>query len=587
MFSAVLTAAGVLAAQSVSQTAHQEPLPGVNERIVVTATAAPAAARALGRAVTVLRRDDIERFGGGLLADVLRLAPGVDVRARGERGVQADFVLRGASFGQTLVLVDGLRLNNAQSGHHNADFPLSAASVDRIEIVTGPASSAHGADALGGTINIVTRAGAYRELSAAGGSFGTARGEGAIGWGAAALTAWGARSGGFMFDRDYAIGGARAAAEPLAGLRLSAAHARKAFGANGFYGPSPSKEWTDVTMVTASASRAGRWSFDARTAYRHHGDRFRWDIARPGFAENVHRTNSADGIVRADRVLPRGGRVTIGASAGGDWIASSNLGDRTQARGAGFAELQLPVASRLVAQLAVRVDAYSTFGATASPSLALSAWTDSGVRVRVSAGRAFRAPTYTERYYTDPNHRASAELEPETGWTVDGGIDWTRSGWSASATLFRRWDENVVDWVRASTAERWQTTNVRDVDTHGTELTLSRQIGPGFVRATYAWVASDAPALSLLSKYVLDYTRHAVGAQALVRGPAAVDISLRADRRLRSDGQRYTLVDARVSRRFQRVTLFIEGSNLLDETYTEIAGVAMPGRSAMTGVAVR
>jgi outer membrane cobalamin receptor len=143
---AVLAAAWSVQSQS---------LPTVAERVLVTATVAPAAERALGRAATVITREDIERFAGGSIADALRLAPGVDVRARGERGVQADFVLRGASFGQTLVLVDGMRLNDAQSGHHNADFPVSPASIDRIEVVAGAASSAHGADAFGGTINIV------------------------------------------------------------------------------------------------------------------------------------------------------------------------------------------------------------------------------------------------------------------------------------------------------------------------------------------------------------------------------------------------------------------------------------------------
>lgn len=580
--------AGLLAPLQSHTPPPQSP-PPVAERVVVTATAAPADARALGRHVTVLTRADIERFAGGSVADALRLAPGVDVRARGDRGVQADFVLRGASFGQTLVLVDGARMNDAQSGHHNADFPITPAAVDRIEIVTGAASSVHGADAFAGAINIVTRTGAYREATAAAGSFETARAEAAI---AAAnglsMAAWGSRSGGFMFDRDHAVGGARLVAAPWQGTRISAAHTRKAFGANGFYGPSPSKEWTDHTLVAAGGARTrGAWSMDARAAYRNHGDRFRWDIARPGFAENVHRTNAADLTMRADRAFRESGRMTFGLAAGGDWIDSSNLGDHRQTRGSALAELLLPLGSRAVIQPALRVDGYSTFGAAVSPSVAVSAWTARGLRLRASTGRAFRAPTYTERYYSDPNHRASAALEPETGWSLDAGADLRRGAWSASGTLFSRWDTNVIDWVRAATAERWQTTNVHDVDTRGIELTVSRDVGTGFVRGSYAWLDSRAPALALLSKYVLDYTRHAAGLQAGWLLPRQIGLFARADHRRRSDGQRYTLVDARVSRPIKRFTLFVDGSNLLDETYTEIAGVAMPGRSAMAGVTVR
>ena len=78
--------------------------------------------------------------------------PGLDPRARGPRDVQTDFSVRGATFGQSLVLVDGFRLNNSQSGHHNGEIPVPLGAVDRIEVVYGAASAVHGADALGGTI---------------------------------------------------------------------------------------------------------------------------------------------------------------------------------------------------------------------------------------------------------------------------------------------------------------------------------------------------------------------------------------------------------------------------------------------------
>ena len=583
-------AAAALAAQAASTTPQDPRPPAVEERIVVTATAAPASATALGRAVTIVTRGDIERFAGGSIADALRLVPGADVRARGEKGVQADFVIRGASFGQALVLVDGMRLNDAQSGHHNADFPVSAASIDRIEVVTGGASSAHGADAFGGVINIVTREGRYREMSAAAGSFSSARAEAAAGWAPLALSAaaWGSRSGGFMFDRDFATGGARVALAPLDGARLSVSHARKAFGANGFYGPSPSKEWTDQTMATVSVGRTGGgWAVDARAAYRNHGDRFRWDIARPGFAENVHRTDAIDGAVRVDRLMG-GSRVTFGATGGADGIDSSNLGDHDQARGAAFLEAHLPLASRIVLQPAVRVDSYTTFGTAVSPSAAMSIRVAESWRARASAGRAFRVPTFTERFYTDPNHAARDALNPEDGWTLEAGADWQQRHWSASATVFRRWDRDVIDWVRASAAERWRTTNVHDVDTRGGDLLLTRAFaGGGFVRVSYALADSRAPELALLSKYVLDYTRHAAGAQVALPLPGRMEISLRADGRVRSDDQKYTLIDARISHRTKVVTVFVEGANLLAERYTEISGVEMPGRSTMAGLTIR
>ena len=108
----------------------------------------------------------------------MRLLTSVDVRARGIRGVQSDFSVRGAGFGQMLVLVDGVRLNDPQSGHHNGDIPVPLDLVERIEILYGPGSSLFGADAVGGTINIVTRRESTEAAAVEGGSFGLVAGRG-------------------------------------------------------------------------------------------------------------------------------------------------------------------------------------------------------------------------------------------------------------------------------------------------------------------------------------------------------------------------------------------------------------------------
>jgi len=558
----------------------------VSEHVVVTATVAPTESRSLGRLVTVITRDDLDALAGTAVVDLLRLAPAIDVRARGEAGVQADFLVRGAAFGQTLVLLDGVRMNNAQSGHHNADVPIVAAALDRIEIAPGAGSAAHGADALGGTVQFVTRTGRYAETTLTAGSFDTVRFEGAAGLAPAALSAsvWGSRSSGFTFDRDHGIGGARVSASPATGVRASAAHGRKAFGANGFYGPSPSKEWTEMTLVSASAARqAGAWTIDARGAYRHHHDRFRWDIARPGFAENVHATDAVDVTARADHHTAAA-RVTAGVAAGGDWIASSNLGERDQTRMAVFTEAQVALAGTAVVQPGLRVDRYSTFGTAVSPSLAVSWWPTERWRARASVGRAFRAPTYTERFYSDPAHLASDALDAEDGWSGEAGIDLTAGAWALSATAFARADRNVIDWVRASPDERWRTTNVHDVDTLGTELQITRRFARGLVRGSFTALDVSAPALTLLSKYVLDYTRHGVGVASTVAVSRDVDVSVHLDHRRRSDDQAYTLADARISARLGRMRLFVEGRNLLDEDYQEVAGVEMPGRAWTAGL---
>jgi len=140
------------------------------QTVVVTAATTPVDLGSITRTMTIITRDQIDALPAHTVADVLRLVPSVDVRARGVLGVQSDFAVRGANFGQMLVLVDGARLNDAQSGHHNGDIPVPLDAVERIEILLGPGSAMFGADAFGGTINVITRRRAPASFQVRGGA---------------------------------------------------------------------------------------------------------------------------------------------------------------------------------------------------------------------------------------------------------------------------------------------------------------------------------------------------------------------------------------------------------------------------------
>jgi len=564
----------------------------VTADVVVTATTTPVPADTTGRTVLTLTRADLAELGVSSVIDGLRLLPGVDVRARGGNGVQTDFSLRGATFGQALVLIDGVRLNNAQSGHHNGEIPAPLAGIDRIEVVSGPASAVHGADAFGGTIQIITRTGAHTSGEMAAGPFSTMSAQFSSSghllpptW---TTSLWGARSDGFMFDRDYAMGGASLRGRVRQGLTVDARHQRRAFGANGFYGNSPSKEWTDGTLVSAvwNGTR-GAWSSQTRAAVRHHGDRFRWDINRPGFAENTHRTNAVDADLTMSRVVTPTVRLNLGTGGGGDRITSSNLGDHTYGRAYGFVETLWAPTARVSMQTGVRVDHYSTFGTTWNPSLSVSTVLRDRVRLRSSAARAFRIPTFTERFYSDPAHQASAALRPEQGWAVDAGLDLSVGRWTVGLSPFVRWDDDVIDWVRAVSTERWRTTNVHAVTTTGIELSATRRWTRALLCAHYTALDVDASQVSLLSKYVLDYVRQSAGLAVALPAGWRTQLAVTADARDRVDGQRYVLVGGRLTRPVGRVAIHVEATNLLDETYREIAGVPMPGRTWSVGLGIR
>jgi outer membrane cobalamin receptor len=568
--------------------------PQLHESVVVSASAEPVAFETVGRAVWILTRADIEKLPVRSIEDLLRFASSVDVRARGPH-VQADFSIRGGSFGQTLVLVDGLRLNDSQSGHHNSDIPLTLDDIERVEVLLGTGSSLFGADALGGTVNIITRA-AERRVDGAvvGGEHGLAGARARVGFTtrgvSQSLSIDGVRSSGFDYDRDFetiAIS-SRTALGP--GTHALFGSVFKDFGANGFYGPAPSREATNQTLAGVShAFVVSSWRSTVQAMYRTHGDRFLYDLRRPGVAENVHRTHAAAAVYRGNRTFGARTRASVGFEAGSDWIRSNNLGDHAITRGAGFAEIQYRLAERLIVYPGLRYDAYSRFGGAWSPSLAARLSIARPLSVRGSVGHAFRVPTFTELYYRDPNHEASSALTPERGWSAEAGADWIVSPRvMARGTVFMRRDRDVIDWVRASLSERWHTTNLRRVAATGIETGGRVLIGTtGAVDLQYTYLDTRTAALDgLLSKYVLEYAPHNLALSGSVRLPFAVDLAPRVAWTHRNNGQSYEVVDLRASRRLGRFTVFVDAANLFDERYEEIAGIAMPGRWMSAGVKI-
>ena len=578
----------------------QTAAPGYRQMVVVTAATTPVEMGTVTRTLTVITREQMEALPVHSIADVLRIAASVDVRARGIRGVQTDFVVRGANFGQMLMLVDGVRLNDAQSGHHNGDIPVALDDIERIEILHGPGSALFGADAFGGTVNVITRRTIEQpSVLVQGGSFGLAGGRGAAGFERGSLQQTigvsTERSSGFMYDRDYASVIARARTSVGRHSNVSVAFLRKEFGANNFYGGNaPSREWTNQTLIAGDHEfgAAAGWTFTARGSYRTHGDRFIFNQERPELSDNRHRTHALLGEVAASRSVHTGS-VTIGAETGGDWIRSSNLGDHELGRVSAFGEWRHEINRRVQVDGALRVDRYSQFGSSWNPSAGIGWWPTEAVRLRASAARAFRVPTFTERYYSDPANLARADVGPETAWAGEGGADlFLREGWVVQATVFGRADSDVIDWLRPTTADRWQTYNIRDVDTLGIELGTQKTFAGGaFVNLQFTGLDLDAAEVNQLSKYVLDYAPRSFTAAGYLPLPGAFHVAPRIEyrQRTRSTGTSdYVLVDARVGRRIGRMfDFFVEGANLLDEAYQEIAGVNMPGATMSVGLALR
>jgi iron complex outermembrane receptor protein len=509
--------------------------------------------------------------------------------------VQADLSVRGSGFEQVLILVDGVRIKDAQTGHHAADIPVALDDIARVEVLRGTGSSLYGADAVGGTINIVTRRpGGHGSASFAVGQHGLI--DGSIRAGVdrgrfrQSFAVWGSRSSGFAPNRDHRTIGLSTQIGLGDRTRVLVAHLSKAFGADGFYGPSPSYEWTGQTLAVLehTSGRSSGWQPAFQVAYRTHADEFLWDVRRPEGFRSRHRTHAVAGTARGVRAFGPSTRLAVGVGTAADWIRSTTLGNHAVVRGAAFAELQRAVGSRTVVYPGLRVDAYSVGGDAWSPSLSAVIQVTPTLRARASVGRAFRVPTFTERYYRDPNHVASSQLASERAWGAEVGAAWTPTAdWSADVAAFMRRERDVIDWVRPGQDDQWRSTNVRRVAVDGLELTLRRSFSAaGQVAVNAAITSVDPEGLALASKYVLDFVRQSAGVSGWFVPVAGLTVAPRVQFTRRDDGRRYWTADLRLTRAIGPMTAFVEATNLSGVRYQAVRGIDMPGRWISAGVKV-
>ena len=122
------------------------------DEIVVSSGRTPVSISNLSRSISVLTYKDIRNIPANNLNDLLKYVGGIDIRARGTEGVQADIALRGGSFEETLILIDGVKISDPQTGHNSMNLPFSLDNIERIEVLKGEGGRIFGANAFSGAV---------------------------------------------------------------------------------------------------------------------------------------------------------------------------------------------------------------------------------------------------------------------------------------------------------------------------------------------------------------------------------------------------------------------------------------------------
>ncbi|HEX4020566.1 MAG TPA: TonB-dependent receptor [Acidobacteriaceae bacterium] len=578
----------------------QQPTPSTKPKAVQTTVtvlgdAAPVTLGESARSVVVLDTQE-HPLAFDTVEDYLRTDSSIQINQRGASGYPADLSIRGTSFEQTLVLLDGFRVNDAESAHNNLDLPVPLDAMTNVEVLHGSGSTLYGADALGGVVDFTTQRPAAGSLwfSGGAGSFDenqqTIVGNYAKRRWAEQLAAHRDASSGFIYDRDYRNENASSeswVSTPIGATDILLAASDSPFGAANFYGNYPSWERTKGWFASISQALGARTQ--SGFAYRRHTDNYVLFRDDPAIYANNHIDKSWQAILRRQDNLGAGKSLYYGLDFDGDSIDSNNLGRHARNWGSGYVDLDLRSSRRALLSVGAREEVISGGYDVFSPMVAAAYWLRPTIKIRTSVGYGFRLPTYTDLYYSDPTTVGDPQLKPESAWNYEGGLDYyPKTSLGISITGFYSPQSNFIDYVRANPTDQWHAANLSGLNFKGMETSMTWRPGERQqLNLSWTWLAGAQNALhGLQSEYVFNYPVNNAVFNWFYTPQRWITLNTRVGVQQRFQQTAYPVWDMSLTHEHGRIQPFVQMTNLSNTGYDEIVGVPMPGRAFLGGVKI-
>lgn len=558
----------------------------------------------VSRNITVINRKAIETTPARSLQEVLSFTPGVDVRQRGVSGVQADIGIRGGNFEQTLMLINGIKLTDPQTGHHMVNIPVPLQAIQRVEVLKGPGSRIFGQNAFAGAVNVITTLSDKKSLNIQGfgGDFGMRGGSIVsslpVGKYKQTISASHDASDGHWYNSDFKVTNLFYESgfdiNDRNEIRAMAGYSDRDFGANGFYTNSFPDQWESVQTFLAALSHTYRFDklyFQTRGYWRRNDDEFRLKRNEPAFYTNLH-TSDVFALELNGTYTSKIGTTGFGIEGREEKIESTNLGNRSRTFAGIFAEHRIEFAEKFDFRAGLYSNYYNEYKWKHFPGAEIGYQVNAYSRLYSNYGISFRIPSFTELYYEDPSNQSNPDLLPEEAENFEIGWKFSKSRLRTELVYFHRFTENLIDWNREPSEtqpnrNKWTPQNISEVRFNGVETSIQYLADLGGENAkikelilSYNYINADLnQASGVESRYALNSLRHQVigGIQAEFVKRAELTIKGRYIERMALEP--YFLLDARLDyNRLKKFGLFLEASNITDADYVEAGFVQMPGR---------
>ncbi len=571
------------------------------------------------RNIWIIDREKIKTMPARSVSELLSYVSGVDVRQRGPGGIQADISIDGGTFDQSLVLINGIKVSDPQTGHNMMNLPIAIDDIDHIEVLRGSASRIYGLNALTGAINIVTRTIQQSGVSAnifAGSSFkDNVSGDTYYNYGlraAASLVTKGSShtlSGGqeagngyryntafnnqkLFYQGKYALGKTDL-------LDVLAGYTNNNFGANAFYS-SPGDKESEETVKTALAALtyttklSKSWTFVPRVSFRNNVDDYLYIKQSPEKFHNHHVVNVFNAELNNTFELGFG-VFGLGLEGRTEKINSTNLGKRERNNAGISGEFKFEPLARIFVNAGVYTNYNSDFGWQAFPGMDIGYNFYGDFRLFANVGTGQRLPTYTDLYYKGPTNIGNEQLKPEKSKYAEAGLKFNNERFAMNASYFFRRIDNFIDWVKEIQTNPWQPQNFSQVNTKGFTLSADYSLG-NLTGKTISNLRFGASYTNLdpsfkktlvtanFSRYALESLRNQLSTTLSADFYQLISLTLTTRYSERINYKDYMTMDARLAYRQKRYNIYAEAANLFDVQYIEAGAVPMPGSWFTLGI---
>ncbi|QNK77062.1 TonB-dependent receptor [Winogradskyella sp. PAMC22761] len=571
--------------------------------VVITSTRIDLPFKENSRTINIITAADIKSSAAITVVDLLQQVAGVDIRRRGTGGSQADLFIRGGGFDQTLLLIDGIKMDDVQTGHNTLNAAVPIEVIERIEIIKGPAARVFGQNAFTGAINIVTKSTLDNSVSASveTGSFGQLNGSVTVGselensthiLHVDRMTSEGYRSNSDYDNSNYFL--KSTFNKNAQAIEMITTFSERKFGAENFYTTSPDfneyEETQNSLIAFTTKFQSEKLKIQPRIYWKRNQDIFLLKRFEPNFFRNVHISNKIGAEANASYTSKLG--VTgFGIDMSKTYLRSNNLGNRNRFMTTVFLEHRFQfIDDRLDITPGVAVTYFSDFKFNAFPGLDVGFDITNNLKAYGNIGFTYRIPTYTDLYYNDPRTIGNADLEPEEAFSQEIGIKYNAQKIRASLSVFNRDATNLIDFVRPNTVDEIYTaTNIAEVNTKGLELDVAYNFNVNNYKQTlafgYAYLDDNILEQNEeLSRYSLNTLKHHFTTRLSTKLFKNISQNIIYKYAERTTGQTYNVWDASIVMSLKQVELSVTASNIFDADYIESGYTPMPPSNILFGM---